>query len=95
MTSRWLVALVVVVALVFAVQGGEYSTFAWLKLRREERAEVARVAELQRTVDSLLAYAKKVETDPETQERIAREQYRMLKPGEHVFLFLEGKDRQP
>ncbi len=88
-------ALIVVVALVFAVQGGEYSTVAWLKLRGEERAEVARVAELQRTVDSLLAYAKKVETDPETQERIAREQYRMLKAGEHVFLFLEGKDRQP
>ena len=95
MTSRWLVALIVVVALVFAVQGGEYSTLAWLKLRSAERAEVARVAELQRTVDSLLAYAKKVETDPETQERIAREQYRMLKAGEHVFLFLEGKGRQP
>ena len=95
MNSRWLVALVLSAAAIFAWQGGEYSTLAWLKLRREERAEKVRVQELRRTVDSLLEYAKKVETDPETQERIAREQHGMLKPGEHAFRFTEAKDRQP
>ena len=95
MNSRWLVGAVLVAALIFALQGGEYSTLAWLKLRREERAEAVRVQELRRTVDSLMEYAKKVENDPETQERIAREQHGMLKPGEHAFRFTEAKDRQP
>ncbi len=95
MKSRWLVALVLAVALLFALQGGEYSTAAWFKLRREERAEAARVQELRRTVDSLIRYAKQVETDPELQERIARERYGMLKPGEHAFRLIEAKDRQP
>ena len=95
MKSRWLVALVLVVALLFVLQGGEYSTMAWWKLRQEERSEAARVKELQRTVDSLIRYAKQVETDPELQERIAREQYGMLKPGEHAFRLIEAKDRQP
>ncbi len=95
MKSRWLVALILAAALLFALQGGEYSTVAWFKLRREERAEAARVQELRRTVDSLIRYAKQVETDLELQERIARERYGMLKPGEHEFRLIEAKDRQP
>ena len=95
MNSRWLVGAVLTAAVIFALEGGEYTTQGWLKLRREERSEAARVRELQRTVDSLLQVAKLVETDPETQERIAREQHGMLKPGEHAFRFTEADDRQP
>ncbi len=93
MNSRWLVVVVLVLALLFALEGGEYSTQAWLKLRREERLEAERVQELRRIVDSLEQLAKKIENDPETQERIAREKHGMLKPGEHAFRFTEARER--
>jgi len=82
----WLLVAAFVLALGFAFQGGEYSTLAWLQLRREARAEDARIAELRQEVDSLTRVAKLVETDHWTQEKIAREQHGMLKPGEHAFL---------
>ncbi len=93
--KRWLVIAVLAAAALFALLAGEYSTPAWFELRRDTRAETARVAELRRQVDSLTRYAKLVEADLETQERIAREQHGMLKPGEHAFILEEAPDRQP
>ncbi len=86
---RWLLVGALVLAVLFAVQAGEYSTLDWLALRKEERAEAAKVTELQRVVDSLTRYAQQVESDPELQERIAREQHGMLRPGEHAFILEE------
>jgi cell division protein FtsB len=93
--GRWLAGAVLGAGLLFAAQGGEYSTLALRKLRADERAEAARITELRRVVDSLTRYAKLVETDLETQERIAREQHGMLKRGEHAFILEEGRERQP
>ena len=93
--ARWLAVTVLLAAVVFAFQGGEYSTMQWLNLRRQEREERARVTELRRTVDSLARVAKLVETDPETQERIARERHGMLRKGEHAFIFEEGPEVKP
>ena len=83
--KRWLFLLLVLGALVFAVQAGEYSTPQWLLLRAREKEMRIEVAALTREVDSLTRYKKLVETDPVTQERIAREQYGMLRPGEIEF----------
>ena len=95
MSSRVAMVLVIVAAaLAFAVMGGEYSTFEWLSLRRSERSEAAQIKALKREVDSLAIVAKLVETDPETQERIAREQHGMLKKGEHAFI-LEAPAQKP
>jgi cell division protein FtsB len=91
--ARWLAIAVLVVAALFGFQAGEYSTLAWLQLRRDERTESALVVELRRQVDSLTEYAKLVETDPETQERIAREQHGMLKAGEHAFILEEAREK--
>jgi len=96
MSARsWLVLAVVVAAATFAFEGGEYSTPAWLELTRDEREENARIARLKREVDSLAELATRVESDPETQERIAREQHGMLKAGEHAFILEEPEARQP
>lgn len=83
---RWAFVAALVLALLFGVQAGEYSTLDWLALRKEERIEARRVDELQQVVDSLTRYAQRIETDPELQERIAREQHGMLRPGEHAFI---------
>jgi len=93
--ARLIALAALLIGLLFAIQGGEYSTLALRKLRADERAEAARIAELKRVVDSLTKYLKLVETDLETQERIAREQHGMLKPGEHAFILEEAPERKP
>ena len=88
MTGRKLAVLVLALALLFALQGGEYSTFNFLALKRQEKEEILRIRELEQEVDSLKKEAIAVETDPEVQERLARELYGMLRPGEFVYNIL-------
>jgi len=83
----------VVAALMFALQAGEYSTPQWLGMRAREKEVRAEVAALTREVDSLARFRKLVETDPATQERIAREQYGMLRQGEIEFTLVKPEDR--
>lgn len=72
-------------AVVFALMGGEYSTFDWLELRRLEREERRAIADLTAEVDSLKRYAKAVETDRRLMERIAREEFGMIRKGEYLY----------
>ncbi len=85
MTKRRLVMLVLILAAFFALQGGEYSTWSWWRLRQAEQSERARIAELERIVDSLELVARALETDPAAQERLAREQYGMIRDGEFLY----------
>jgi cell division protein FtsB len=69
----------IVVAIVFAVQGGEFGTLDLFR-QRQEKARISRsVDSLARIVDSLRKYEDKVEHDPATQERIAREVFGMVR----------------
>lgn len=83
--TRWIVAGAVALALVFAVQGGEYSTWDLIRLKSELRQEHQAISDLRVEVDSLQKAAKAVETDPRTQERVAREQFGMLRKGEFLY----------
>jgi cell division protein FtsB len=77
--------------LTFAVQGGEYgSTDLWRQQQKLVRLQ-AEVDSLQGVVDSLVAYQQLVETDAATQERIAREEFGMVKPGEVLYRFADGQ----
>ena len=89
--ARWVALLLVVAAMYFAAQGGEYSTLQWLDLRKRERAEQALVRILAQEVDSLARVKKRVETDPAMQERLARELYGMLRPGEIEYTLLRDE----
>lgn len=73
----------------FAVQGGEYGTTDLLSQKKRLARATAVVDSLQRRVDSLTAYKRAVETDPATQERIAREEFGMVKPGEVLYRFAD------
>jgi cell division protein FtsB len=77
--------LVLVSALIFSLAGGEYGTLDWLELRRQERAEQRAIAELTVEVDSLKRFAKAVETDRRVMERIAREEFGMIRKGEFLY----------
>ena len=74
-------------AVYFAIQGGEYGTSDLVKQRLEKRRLTATIDSLEREVDSLRKYRRAVETDPRTQERIAREQWGMVRAGEILYLF--------
>jgi cell division protein FtsB len=77
--KRLLVAAVVLAAVVFAVQGGEYGTRDLLRQRTRRAQLTAAIDTLQRQVDSLQHYKQRLETDPALQERIAREEFGMVR----------------
>ena len=76
---RIIVGLVLVTAGVFAVQGGEWGTTDLVR----QRARLARVNHavdsLKHEVDSLRKYRAALATDPALQERIAREEFGMVR----------------
>ena len=85
--------LVLVSALIFALAGGEYGTLDWLELRRQERAEQRAITELTVEVDSLKRFAKAVETDRRVMERIAREEFGMIRKGEFLYRLQQDTTR--
>ncbi len=80
-------AAVVLAAVVWAVQGGEYGTTDLFRQRARRAALEATVDSLRRQVDSLERYKRSIETDPAVQERIAREDFGMIRPGELLYRF--------
>jgi cell division protein FtsB len=74
----------IAVAVVLAVQGGEFGTLDLFRQRREKARITRSVDSLARIVDSLKKYQDKVEHDPTTQERIAREVFGMVRGNKEV-----------
>jgi cell division protein FtsB len=83
--ARWAALLVIVLAVLFALQGGEYGTLDLFKLQRQARDEAEEVSRLQRVVDSLTRAANAIERDPRVQERVARESFGMIRKGEFLY----------
>ncbi|HZM25911.1 MAG TPA: septum formation initiator family protein [Gemmatimonadales bacterium] len=83
--GRWAAIAVLLAAVVFALQGGEYSTRDLFKLESQVASEAAEVARLQEVVDSLTRAAVAIERDPRVQERVARESFGMIRKGEFLY----------
>lgn len=83
--GRWLAVGVLVLALFFALMGGEYGVLDHRELKQLVAVEEDSIAVLEQDVDSLTGYLKAILTDPEVQERIARERLGMVRPGEFVY----------
>ena len=81
--------LAIVFAVYFALQGGEYSTYDLFRQRQRERMLRQPVASLEHDVDSLAALNRLLDSDPATQERIAREAFGMIRDKELLFRFLD------
>jgi len=77
--KKLLILAIVAAVLVFAIQGGEYGTTDLFKQRLRRQALLARIDSLQRLVDSLGRQKRAIETDPAVQERIAREEFGMVR----------------
>ena len=77
--ARLLWLAVIVAALIFAVQGGEYSTLDLVRQRRARQHMTVAIDSLTRVVDSLRKYRDRLQRDPKLQERIAREDFGMVR----------------
>jgi cell division protein FtsB len=84
LVRRVVIVAAAIAAVVFAVQGGEFSTFDLLRERRAVRRLAHDVDSLQRTVDSLRRYETAVRTDPAMQERLARENFGMVRGNKEI-----------
>jgi cell division protein FtsB len=70
---------VVIAAVVFAVQGGEWGTDDLLAQRSRSIRLRAQIDSLRHEVDSLGRVKKAIQTDATVQERIAREEFGMVR----------------
>jgi cell division protein FtsB len=82
--GRVVAASFLVFTVIFAVQGGEYGTTDLIRQRRQITRERAVVDSLEKAVGELKLLKKAVESDPATQERIAREEFGMVKGDKEI-----------
>ena len=80
-------------AVLFAIQGGEYSTLDLLRQRQLKLGLKAETDSLARHVDSLKREAELIRTDRATQERIAREQFGMVRGDKEILYRLDSAGR--
>ena len=79
MVQRIIWGALILGALYFTLQAGEYSTRDILRQRSRRRALAAQKDSLQKIVDSLTRVERLIRTDPVTQEHIAREDFGMVR----------------
>ncbi len=84
--GRVILAAIALAVVSFAVQGGEYGTTDLLRQRRAIAAERARVDSLDAAIARLQLEKAAIEGDAATQERIAREEFGMVK-GDRELLY--------
>lgn len=89
--GRWIGLAVLMLAAVYAWQGGIFSAADYRELQRQAVVSEARGKALEREVDSLKAFADSLERDPSVQERVAREQFGMVRPGEMSFTITKAE----
>ena len=92
MTRRLLFPALVLLALYYAVFGGEYSVFEVRRAHSERTESAAQLAELTAEVEALRARADSLESDPAVLERIAREKFGMIRDGELLYRVVPAQD---
>jgi cell division protein FtsB len=88
MRARLIWGAVILLALVFVLQGGEYSTLDIVRQHRRLAELSSKSDSLEHAVDSLTRAERAVRTDPVTQERIAREEFGMVRGNEILYRFI-------
>jgi cell division protein FtsB len=79
LAARVVIALVALAVLVFAIQGGEWGTTDLLRQTTRLARVKHQVDSLNHEVDSLKKYKELLQTDPIMQEKIAREEFGMVR----------------
>ena len=90
MAGRIIFWIAILGAIAFAIQGGEYSTLDLWRQRQTKQRLTAQTDSLSRQVDSLKKQAELIRTDRATQERIAREQFGMVRGDREILYRLDS-----
>ena len=90
--KRYVWWALIALAVFFALQGGEYSTRDLFALRSRTQRLTHEVDSLQRQVDSLGRYLRLVRSDSATQERIAREEFGMVRGDKEILYRFGGSN---
>ncbi len=77
--KRLLWIAIAILVLAFAIEGGEYGTRDLIRQHRSQVRLTRAIDSLTRVVDSLRKYENRLEHDPAFQERIAREEFGMVR----------------
>jgi len=86
---RLFVPGLLLVAVYYAVFGGEYSMFELRARRADLEREAVRLTQLEAQIDSLSAWSDSLRNDAPTLERVARERFGMIKDGETLYRFAD------
>lgn len=87
--GRAIVPTLLLAAVYYAVFGGEYSVFELREARQALEVEGEALVRVQADIDSLQARADSLRSDPATIERIAREEFGMIRDGETLYRFAD------
>lgn len=79
LAKRSVLGVIAVAIAAFAVQGGEWGTFDLVAQKRRITSLEVAVDSLQHVVDSLKNYRRRIDTDVALRERIAREEFGMVR----------------
>ena len=88
MRARLIWGVIILAALFFAVQGGEYSTMDIFHQNNRITELTSSSDSLARVVDSLTRVEQLVRTDTATQLRIAREEFGLVRGDEVLYRFI-------
>lgn len=87
--KRLVVPSILALAAYYAVFGGEYSAFELRSVRADINVEERKLADVQQEIDLLSAWADLLANDAATIERVAREDFGMIRDGETLYRFAE------
>ncbi len=83
--KRLILPVLIGLSAYFDLFGGQYSEFEVRRVRADNLALEQRLTELESANDSLRTWAEALDTDSATIERLAREQYGMIREGEVLY----------
>ena len=86
------VLLLIGATLVIIFIFGDHGLFQLYKLKQERKEVQEHIARLRENRETLIAEKNRLENDLEYIEKLAREKYRMAKPGEKVFKVVPKKE---
>lgn len=85
-----LITLMLLMAIYFALFGGEYTLFQLGHLRTMRADAASQLTASDAQLDSLKQLADRLRSDPQAIERVARERYGMIRDGEILYRFRDG-----
>lgn len=88
--ERALVPALLLAAIYYAVFGGEYSIFELQGARESLQEERQSLVRVQADIHALAVSADSLANDAGTIERIAREEFGMIREGETLYRFVDG-----